>query len=229
MYIQEVTTLRAALPPSQDSRVLPITENSSLVLLDGQISGTFCGLPAECPCPIEHSVYLSPGKIQINNNTQHRVFKYHEQDLFVGLSTKAVSVNSYCRTNYSKIFNEQSQLSWKDAKTGVKGFRKISGYVSDADFFTYNEWVYVIYCEYYDPVFDTHELFCTVLKSNQENNFEEIQKIPVKGAWKIHLLYTAQGIVLIIGNIVPGISNYTDIYRFNPTKNKVILVFCVCA
>lgn len=51
---------------------------------------------------------------------------------------------------------------------------------------------------------------------------KQIQAIPVKGAWKMHILYTVQGIVLIIGNVIPGVSNYTDIYRFNTSNQKVV-------
>lgn len=224
MYIQKATSIRADLPPLQDSRVIQLTRNSTLLLLDGQISGAFCGLPSDCPCPNEHSVYFAPGKIVVDNNTINRVFKYKEEEFYVSLNTTAVSVSSYCRTNYSKIINEFTQLSWKNVKTKVGGARKILGYLSGAEFFTYADRVYVIYCEYYNSVFDSHELYCTVLRSdNEKEDFEEIQLLPVKGAWKTHLLYTAQGIVLIIGNVVPGISNHTDIYRFNPMIQKVCL------
>lgn len=235
MYIQEITTLRAAMPPSQDTRVIQLTENSSLVLLDGQVSGVFCGLLPDCPCPIEHSVYFGPGKITIHNNTHHRAFKYNEKDTFVSINTTSRSVSSFCRTNAS---NEYTQLSWRNTKTNVTGLREIPGYLSDAEFFTYDGRVYVIYCEYYNKIFDSHEWFCTVMRTNQNGEMEEIQNIPVKGAWKTHLLYTAQGVVLIIGNVVPGLSNHTDIYRFNAQKLKVTFMFvllglslvfsCVC-
>lgn len=221
MYIHEVTTLSTSLPFSQDSRIIQLTPNSTLVLLDGQTSGVFCGLPVNCPCPIEHSIYFGPGKIAINNNTNHRVFKYNEENLFISLSTRASSVSSYCRTNYSRVMNEYSQLSWRNVKTGVNGSTKISGYLSDVEFFTYDGHVYIVYCQYYDSVLDTNELICTVLRNNENSDFEKIQHLPVKGAWKTHILYTAQGIVLIIGNVIPGVSNHTDIYRFSPTIQKV--------
>lgn len=228
MYIEEVTSLRADLPPSQDTRVFQLTKNLTLILLDGQMPGNFCGLPHDCPCPIEHSIYFSPGKLVFDNNSTERVFKYKQQDLLINFKTNSTSVSSYCRKNHGKILNDLTQLSWKNVKTGIEGFRKIPGYLSDVEFFTYNGLVYVTYCEYYDPVFDTHELYCTVLRSNDQNYLEEIQRIPVKGAWKIHLLHTAQGIDLIIGNIVPGISNYTDIYRFHPIRQNVHTSSILC-
>lgn len=157
------------MPPSHDSRVIQLTENSSLILIDGQLSGTFCGLPSQCPCPVEHSVYFGPGTVTINNNTNHRIFKYNEGDMFVSINSKAISVNSYCKTNNSKIFHEYSQLSWKNSRTNAKGSRKILGYLSDAEFFIYDGRVYAVYCEYYDPVLDSHELFCSVMRSNREN------------------------------------------------------------
>lgn len=40
-----------------------------------------------------------------------------------------------------------------------------------------------------------------------------------------HVLPTAQGVVLIIGNVIAetdeGSSNYTNIYRFDETQDKV--------
>lgn len=221
MYIEEVTSLQVGLPPSQNSHLIQLTQNSTLVLLDGQISGQFCGLPLDCPCPIEHSVYFGPNKININNNTNYRVFKYNDNNFSISISTRAVSVNSYCRNGNSKIFNEYSLLSWRNNTTTVKGTRKIPGYLSDTKFFSFDGRVFVILCEYYDPVFDTHELYCTVFKSNEYDNLEVIQYIPVKGAWKVHLLNTTEEIVLVIGNVVPGFSNYTDLYKFNKTVQKV--------
>lgn len=221
MYIQEVNTLGANLPPSQDIRILQLTENSTMLLLDGQTYGPQCALPSNCPCPIEHTVYFGPGKITITNNTNQRLFKYNEGDLFVSLSANPASVSSYCRNNFSNLFNEHSVLSWRDVKTGRKGSLETAGYISDADFFTYNGIIYVVVCKYYNLLYDSHELFCTLFANDKEGNFRDIQNIPVNGAWKSHLLYTAQGIVLIIGNVVPGVSNYTDIYRFDPVGEKV--------
>lgn len=37
-------------------------------------------------------------------------------------------------------------------------------------------------------------------------------------------MYTAQGIILIVGNVVPGVSNYTEIYRFKPQNEMFVFL-----
>lgn len=52
-----------------------------------------------------------------------------------------------------------------------------------------------------------------------------IQKIRTNAAKKSYLFYTAQGIVLVIGNVLTNKNttnaNYTAIYRFNPIAEQV--------
>lgn len=169
MYIEEVASIPASIAPSLSSRVITLSDNSSVVLLDGQVPGTSCGLPVGCSCPVEYSVYIDPAEVSVHNNGLKRIFKNNNEELSVSLSTNSVSVSPLCRTNTSKNFYEDSLLSWKNTKLNVVGSSRISGYLSDAEFFNSNGRLYVVFCEYYDPVSDTYELFCTVARSTEKN------------------------------------------------------------
>lgn len=88
--------------------------------------------------------------------------------LFFYPSENALITQLYYRTNSSKVLNEFSLLTWTSEKDRYGGSYtqpfNISGYISDVAYFTIKTHVYVVICRYYDPVLDTHNLDCTVIR-----------------------------------------------------------------
>lgn len=80
------------------------------------------------------------------------------------------------RTNSSKVSNEEYfLLSWtseadhhnhnlSDGGGSYTQAFNISGYISDVAYFAIENHVYVVICRFYDPVLDTHDLDCIVIR-----------------------------------------------------------------
>lgn len=76
----------------------------------------------------------------------------------------------FFRSNTSKVLNEFSALTWTSeiAKTDLyvqqQPYDNITGYISGVEYFSIKNQIYVVACRYYDPVLDTHDLDCMVMK-----------------------------------------------------------------
>ncbi|XP_017785532.1 PREDICTED: uncharacterized protein LOC108568764 [Nicrophorus vespilloides] len=235
LYLERSDKLQIDLANAVDAQPLK-NEDSVMMHIKSEEPGNKCGLPEACLCSGQHTMQITPGysKNVIENKYGQRVFSYRNEVIFVHVMTNSVSSGEDCRTNGSSLY-EYTTLTWTVAPVGSRNGSShvyqnmITGYISDVKFFTSGGQVYIVLSRFYDPIINSHDLFCQVLRLSKEmDQVEDVQRIPTKAAWTLHIFYTAQGINLIIGN-----KEYTDynngdlstgIYRFNPDKKLFYLL-----
>ncbi|CAG9855477.1 unnamed protein product [Phyllotreta striolata] len=232
MYLEKSDELQVTVPNALSASTI---ESNGFVLIqvNGQESGRYCGLPNHCSCPVQYTIEITPHNSVsvLPNKGFQRIFSYNDESVFVNFITNSISTSSECRTNRSKVFNEVSMLTWNTKTQGNEmgqffHYDKfLSGYISKVVFFTSDEETYAVIGRYYDPVADTYNLNCSVLKfSKNKTRMDEIQVIPTKGLQEVYVFQTAQGVVLVLGSKTPFDVHHkeeeTQIYRFNNIKGK---------
>ncbi|KAG5899454.1 hypothetical protein JTB14_015307 [Gonioctena quinquepunctata] len=236
MYLEKSDELQISVRNTVSASTV-VSKGFVLIHVTGHESGEYCGLPDNCQCPQQFTMEISPENsvTTFPNKGYQRIFSYDDERMIVYLTTNSVSTSSNCSTGIKKVMNELSMMTWNTiptAETNGSFFQYHSffaGYISKVEFFTLENKTYAIIGRYYDPVLDSYDLDCTVIKFNENRmNATEIQKIPTKAAREIHLVYTAQGVVLIIGSIKDtqqyDEEDETQILRFNPLNEKFELL-----
>ncbi|CAG9759594.1 unnamed protein product [Ceutorhynchus assimilis] len=199
----------------------------TLIKILGEESHEKCGLPEGCKCPVQQTVEIT-SRMSVSywrNKQQQRIYDYNDNGLMIHLSTNSTSIDTKCRTNQTEDNKEISILAWNTSSTcNTSGCLNtypyfFTGYISAVEFFTVNEITYAVIARYYDPVKDTHDLDCILLRfSENKTTVMEIQRIPTQGAWIMYLLHTAQGVTLVVGNLAKD--PHTEIHRFDLNTEK---------
>ncbi|KAF7274468.1 hypothetical protein GWI33_012887 [Rhynchophorus ferrugineus] len=229
MYIEKSKDIQISIKETNDARVTT-TKDYVLMYILGEEVNELCGLPKGCKCPVQYTVEISPHNsvTLLLNKQQQRMFSYDDDTMTVNVVTNSISTDSYCRLSSHNI-SDITTINWTTRTDNITpgGFyiytAYFNGYLSGAQFFTLNKVTYTIIALYYDANSDSFDLSCNIMRFNENKTKAVIiQEIPTKGVWTIYILHTAQGIILIIGNIVT--EKTTEIYRFNEELQKFILI-----
>ncbi|XP_056645403.1 uncharacterized protein LOC130450794 [Diorhabda sublineata] len=232
MYLEISKILQITVPNVVGASSVTTNENV-LIHVNGYETGIYCGLPNTCTCPSQYSIEIS-SQFSVNifpNKGFQRIFTYDDEKSVVNILTNSISTSSICRSNKSKLMNEVSMVTWtKKTERNIPGVfyqydKFLSGYISKVDFFSLNGKSYAVIGRYYDPVVDSYNLDCTVMRFDENRlTATDIQRIPTKGVQELYVFHTAQGVLLVIGNQIPTdiYHEYDDtkIYRFNPGTEK---------
>ncbi|XP_030756290.1 uncharacterized protein LOC115882382 [Sitophilus oryzae] len=225
MYIEKSDDLQIKIKNTIDARVTVI-EDYALIHIVSEEVGDTCFLPKSCKCPVQYTIEISPQNSVSHflNKQQQRVYSYDDGTITIHFTTTSISTDSHCRTD-NRDYLEMSTMTWSTRKShNSTGSFNIypsvfQGYISGVEFFSIGVTTYAVIARYYDPAIDSHDLDCTVIKfSEDKSTTTVIQKIPTKGVWSIYVLYTAQGVILVVGNIVG--MGYTEIFKFNVETQK---------
>ncbi|KAK9890079.1 hypothetical protein WA026_008891 [Henosepilachna vigintioctopunctata] len=235
LYIEKSQTLQLSFQNSKDARVLRVKDNV-LIHVTGEEKGDVCALPKNCPCPVQHTIQISPHN-SINsfaNKGTQRVYSFDDKLMTVHLMTDSISTSVNCRVNSST--NETTTLAWstitpsKINRTLFSYQIDFNGYVSAVEYFTSKGITYIIVGKYYDPRADSYDLDFIVLKFDRNREtVREIQRQPTNGICSLKIFYTAQGINLIVGILGNGHdqdekSKKTLIMRFDEKQEQFFLL-----
>ncbi|RZC34014.1 uncharacterized protein BDFB_000847 [Asbolus verrucosus] len=231
LYLEKSSDLQISVPNTIGAQIVE-TKDDILIHIESEEDGHFCGLPKTCKCPTQQTMQIS-SEHSISafiNKAAQRIYSYADDDIIVHLISNTISTSSFCRTDRTKVMNEVSSLTWNTIprENSPGGFflhqTFFTGYVSGVKFFTIGGRTYVVIGFYYNPVVDTHDMNCLVLRFNEDKTaIEEIQKIPTQGVKTISLIHTAQGVVLILGNeIMENVNISTKIFRFDRYKEQIL-------
>lgn len=98
MYLENSNSLQITLPNTVSGST--ITSNGYVLLhINGHESGTHCGLPSNCSCPVQYTIEISPQN-SINKFPHkgfQRIFSYDDDSMTVNFMTNSVSRSSTCR------------------------------------------------------------------------------------------------------------------------------------
>ncbi|XP_018332377.1 uncharacterized protein LOC108741903 [Agrilus planipennis] len=230
LYIENAINLQLSLP-SVETAYTTVDDGYLMLHITAKESGDVCGLPADCPCSIQHTFQISP-HLSIHPfhiGSSQRTFSYSDEYITVNVITNAVSTTERCSHEHPD--NELTHITWTRKNflntTGSSFIypEPIFGYVSGVKFFTQGDNVYVILSRYH-LLKGQNSLRCLVYKiSRGKEQILLIQKIESSGAPVLDLFYSAQGVVLIICNTRNDtMYNNAGIYRFDESSDKFILL-----
>ncbi|KAF5284772.1 hypothetical protein FQA39_LY04497 [Lamprigera yunnana] len=214
LYLEQSNQLQLFLP-NITSGYSYNTKDTVMLYLTRHNRGSMCGLADVCMCPTQHILQVT-NKESVNTIVQsnnQRVFGYEGEGISVHLFTNGISTNEACRTNNVDRYNENVTLMWMTYSPdgAVDHFyfpENLLGYISGVQFFTYAGNTFIVVAKYYDPISNTHDVPCLVWKISKETgDVQLIQSIPGESTWVVHLFYTAQGIVLILGSLETSITS----------------------
>uniref|UniRef100_A0AAR5PVR9 VWFD domain-containing protein n=1 Tax=Dendroctonus ponderosae TaxID=77166 RepID=A0AAR5PVR9_DENPD len=226
MYIEKSEDLQIGIQNAIDARVTKI-KDYTLIYIISEESHDQCSLPEGCKCLIQHTLEVSPhlSVALISSEARQRTYSYDTDTLTIHVQTSSISTDQRCRANST---DEISTLHWSTRSSNISDTTNtypvmFTGYLRAVEFFTLGGTTYAVLALYYDPITDTHDLNCTIIRfKDDKTSASEIQQIETHRASTLHILHTAQGVIMIIGNVAD--QSYTKIYKFNDDLQKFELL-----
>ncbi|GJQ67446.1 hypothetical protein Trydic_g5112 [Trypoxylus dichotomus] len=235
IYLDKYLDFNISIPNPINSQAIE-TNNHAIIHVLTEEPGHTCGLSPQCRCLIQNTIQITP-ELSINlfpNKGNQRIYSFEDSSLIIHVITDSISYSMECRNSNTSSFTEYTTLTWISKATGrsiVYNDEVVNGYIDNVDFFSINNYVYIILSKLYDIRKNNESSsHCIVLRLSKDKDLVEIiQKISITRFGKIYAFETKQGVNLVLGNAYyvsqeVQSSMVTVIYKFNLEKQEFVIL-----